>query len=695
MLLTLMLAAMCTQALAYEGLHFVSRGNNADTVRMRVVGGTALNNPTIECKYNNGPWQTMAAGLDYPLTKTDTLWVRGQLCNFSAEHDNVYTQFEMSGRIAAKGSIMSLYNRNANQTTITKDEVFTNLFQGCTALVEAPELPATQLSKYCYYGMFERCTNLQKAPYLPATALKESCYRRMFAGCSNLHFIFVQFENWTPANATKDWVYNVPTTGRFVGPDALDVTNKYNIDQVPATWDVRKNVVLDTVYLQVEKEYDGTNVCTLDSFPFINSQKGIQYDAHFNDAEVGNNKLITCYCWVDANNGQYYMDTVVYKIQGKILPRVLHVADAQVVAQKEYDGTDLVYTNAADEHIAILNIIAGEDVYVTGDLHYDTPAVGTGKTIEGTLTLAGTKAANYVLDSDHYTNYNGIITRRQIIDSTAVVTVKEYDGIRKAEVLYCIPTNVVEVNGVREDVQIESYALYDTWESGTGKTIKLFCSLIGEDKDNYEIPDGRVYTTEGEIYKRMLEFYLNVETSKHYDNTDTAVVIKAELLNVAGTDDVDVVAEAHYEDSVSGSNKDITVYLSLTGSQAYNYDIESWVVYTHDGIIYQNAEIVALFDDVVAVNHNLNACFGRYIWYHDGVMVQDGDKDYYDQNGTPLCGEYWVVTECGESDHLLIDCNEDEDGHAPVRKVMGNDGRLMIILPAGQTLDAQGRYINQ
>ena len=60
------------------------------------------------------------------------------------------------------------------------------MFVGCTALTQAPELPATTLAEYCYYYMFNKCTSLTKAPELPATRLANYCYSGMFNRCTSL-----------------------------------------------------------------------------------------------------------------------------------------------------------------------------------------------------------------------------------------------------------------------------------------------------------------------------------------------------------------------------------------------------------------------------------------------------------------------------------------------------------------------------
>ena len=51
---------------------------------------------------------------------------------------------------------------------------FASLFEGCTQLRSAPELPATTLTTGCYYYMFGSCTGLTNAPALPATTLAET-----------------------------------------------------------------------------------------------------------------------------------------------------------------------------------------------------------------------------------------------------------------------------------------------------------------------------------------------------------------------------------------------------------------------------------------------------------------------------------------------------------------------------------------
>ena len=66
-------------------------------------------------------------------------------------------------------------------------ECYYYMFSNCTSLTQAPSvLPATTLADYCYFGMFNGCTSLTQVPTLRATTLAYSCYSNMFAGCTAL-----------------------------------------------------------------------------------------------------------------------------------------------------------------------------------------------------------------------------------------------------------------------------------------------------------------------------------------------------------------------------------------------------------------------------------------------------------------------------------------------------------------------------
>lgn len=127
-----------------------------------------------------------------------------------------YSQFVMTGKIAASGNCNWLldpafandgrmkghcfYCLFKDCTSLTSapelpsteivqaNSCYESMFEGCSSLVSAPDLPATSLqySYYCYQRMFMYCTSLTTAPELPATTLEASCYQNMFNGCTSL-----------------------------------------------------------------------------------------------------------------------------------------------------------------------------------------------------------------------------------------------------------------------------------------------------------------------------------------------------------------------------------------------------------------------------------------------------------------------------------------------------------------------------
>lgn len=133
------------------------------------------------------------------------------------------------------------------------------MFQGCTALTEAPTLwattlaancynymfaqsglttapalPAETLAADCYEGMFYGCTNLTTAPELPAKTLVESCYDGMFYGCSNLNYIKMLATKITAKACLDNWVDGVAGTGTFVKDPRTAISE--GISGIPSGW---------------------------------------------------------------------------------------------------------------------------------------------------------------------------------------------------------------------------------------------------------------------------------------------------------------------------------------------------------------------------------------------------------------------------------------------------------------------------
>ncbi len=146
------------------------------------------NNPDVQYSIDGGKtWKTLEEGVKVTLeNKDDKVYFKGNNPEGFSHGMVERTVFKMSGQIAASGSVMSLIDEKGKTKVIPNDFCFSLLFAGCTSLTQAPELPATTLTKTCYEFMFEDCINLTEAPELPATKIFDKSYVGMFMGCRNL-----------------------------------------------------------------------------------------------------------------------------------------------------------------------------------------------------------------------------------------------------------------------------------------------------------------------------------------------------------------------------------------------------------------------------------------------------------------------------------------------------------------------------
>ena len=112
------------------------------------------------------------------------------------------------------------------------------MLSGCTSLTTAPELPATRLANFCYFGMFYKCSTLTTAPSLPAISLVNYCYSYMFYGCTSLNYIKAMFKTTPSTYYTQNWVSGVSSRGTFVKNSAAiwNVAGDYGI---PSRWTVQ------------------------------------------------------------------------------------------------------------------------------------------------------------------------------------------------------------------------------------------------------------------------------------------------------------------------------------------------------------------------------------------------------------------------------------------------------------------------
>ena len=164
------------------------KAEGAQTFKMTTKNGYEISG--LEYSVNNGDWAIVKADTEVPFGGANgDLRLRGTNTNGTATASSEYSTITFTDpnvNVACTGNILTLLDWRNYNIVETNNARFCSLFNGCSVLTSAPELPATTLADNCYFGMFEKCTKLTSAPVLPATTLANSCYFRMFRDCTKL-----------------------------------------------------------------------------------------------------------------------------------------------------------------------------------------------------------------------------------------------------------------------------------------------------------------------------------------------------------------------------------------------------------------------------------------------------------------------------------------------------------------------------
>ena len=163
------------------------KAEQAQTFKMTPKYGYTISG--LEYSVNGGEWKNVGENEEVTFGGANgTLRLRGTNTNGTASADDPYSTitFDKNVNVACTGDIRTLLDWKNYSTVETQNARFCNLFQGCSVLTSAPELPATTLADNCYNAMFEGCTSLTSAPTLSATTLALSCYSSMFSNCTSL-----------------------------------------------------------------------------------------------------------------------------------------------------------------------------------------------------------------------------------------------------------------------------------------------------------------------------------------------------------------------------------------------------------------------------------------------------------------------------------------------------------------------------
>ena len=224
------------------------------TFKMKGYGGYTISK--LEYSVNFGEWTEVKANEGVTFGgQNGGLRLRGKNVNGTASASDysystiIFTKDDV--KVACTGDIRTLLDWKNYKTVNTGEARFYHLFENCTALTSAPELPAKTLANYCYNEMFAKCTSLTSAPELKATELVGDCYYSMFYGCTKLSTVTMLAPGDKISEATDcctALLYNAGTDPNITR--TLKVQDKAAYDalkkNLPTIWQIGSNcTVLD------------------------------------------------------------------------------------------------------------------------------------------------------------------------------------------------------------------------------------------------------------------------------------------------------------------------------------------------------------------------------------------------------------------------------------------------------------------
>lgn len=269
---------------AYYGIPAPPGPDYTEPFYVEDVSG-ADNNIYIKCQNNYSPSNTYEKsydGVNWESVGTTGRWVtlsiqvpansrvylRSTKTSGKLGDSNGYMYFSSDSYYNVGGNIFSLMNPNysgVSSRTVMAYKLFNNsiylksakklwlcdgvipsnaynsMFWGCTALIDAPDLPSTTVysgsgtGEDSYGNMFRDCTSLTTAPDLPSERITTRTYSAMFDGCTSLNSVKCLATN-LPANSTGYWLSDVSPTGTFYKKAGVEWPS--GVSGIPEGWTV-------------------------------------------------------------------------------------------------------------------------------------------------------------------------------------------------------------------------------------------------------------------------------------------------------------------------------------------------------------------------------------------------------------------------------------------------------------------------
>ena len=378
----------------------------------------------------------------------------------------------------------------------------------------------------------------------------------------------------------------VPTNaGEYTVEATFAATNNHNA--VVATYDfaIAKKALTVTATAK-DKTYDGNADATVDASldkTGVADTDEVSLDttgvtASFDTKDAGEGKPVTVsgeYKLSGAAAGNYTLTQpsgLTANITKKSLTATITAKD------KTYDGNTAATVTASLE-----GVVEGDSGKVAADVTNPAFAdknMGEGKAVTAAISLSGTAAGNYTVNSEATTT--ATISAKEVgITGVTVEASKTYDKSAAA----VITSNGAIGGKVETDdlAIVAGAASYDNANVGTGKAVSFAgFALAGDDAGNYKLKEQPASTTANITAKELT--VTATASDKVYDGKTEATVTEVVLAGAVEGDSVSLnqgSMTAAFEDANVGTGKTVTVSgLSLDNNENGNYKLPDSITAT-------------------------------------------------------------------------------------------------------------------
>lgn len=285
----------------------------------------------------------------------------------------------------------------------------------------------------------------------------------------------------------------------------------------------------------------------------------------------------------------------------------LTISDPVLTLSKSYDGT----TDATVTAGTLTGVVPGEDVSVTATATYDTPLVGTNKTITVVYTLSGVDAGHYVMPAEY------VVQTGEIVVADALATLSFTPTASKIPMTFAregvtdpVGTTVAIVNPT-EGAQV--YYTTDGTDPTTSSTLYTQPLLVNSDTTvksiatKYGYQDSPVSTSTYTINKSTTtafsfphgtrqvgdKFYFATRTIPATITVfnDPNDLTNSQTVTLTGHSNIDELVYDSVHDKLYASAYDGAIYSAphkTTILQIDPHNIANWSVVYNEGIVLYN-----------------------------------------------------------------------------------------------------------